>query len=118
VNFLPLFIVTRDDEGLLVLPDGERCDTKDVPIGAMWRCECHKQQGWLIRVPGEARWPDGHRWPNTFCTLLGTDQGKGWDVSGEAPALTVTPSIWISPNQGPEAGEWHGFIRDGVIIDA
>lgn len=36
--------------------------------------------------------------------------GAGWDVSGEAPKITVSPSINI-------VGSYHGWIRDGVISD-
>lgn len=39
-----------------------------------------------------------------------TDGTSGWTVSGEAPNLTVTPSI-------NAAGEYHGFITNGVIGD-
>lgn len=54
---------------------------------------------------------DGH-YP--FCvhspsTREGPD-GAGWDVTGEAPNITVNPSINI-------IGSYHGWIRNGVITD-
>jgi hypothetical protein len=36
--------------------------------------------------------------------------GAGWSVSGDAPRITVEPSINI-------VGSYHGWIRDGVISD-
>lgn len=37
----------------------------------------------------------------------------GWGVSGEAPNLTVTPDVWVSPPNG-----WHGFVKAGQLVDA
>jgi len=36
-----------------------------------------------------------------------------WNVSGDAPKLTVTPSIQIMGEGG-----WHGFITNGEIVGA
>lgn len=83
----------------------------------MWRCDCHGELGWLIRLPGEDRWPDGHVFANIWCTLLGKESGKGWEVTGDAPAITVSPSIHIRPGRGAP-GEWHGFIRNGEVTPA
>lgn len=38
------------------------------------------------------------------------DQKPGWTVTGEAPNLTVTPSINVE-------GVYHGFIQNGMITD-
>lgn len=40
----------------------------------------------------------------------GKKLGSGWDVSGTAPILTISPSINI-------VGYYHGWIRDGIITD-
>lgn len=45
---------------------------------------------------------DGAFWRN------GKPYGDGWAVTGEAPLLTLSPSVDIM-------GSYHGFIRDGVI---
>lgn len=37
-----------------------------------------------------------------------------WDVTGTPPAITVHPSI---NDTSPRAG-WHGWIRDGELVDA
>lgn len=42
-------------------------------------------------------------------TVEGPD-GAGWDVTGEAPNITVRPSIDVR-------GSYHGFITNGVIAD-
>ena len=39
-----------------------------------------------------------------------SDGAPGWDVSGDAPNITVAPSINI-------IGRYHGWIRNGVITD-
>jgi hypothetical protein len=76
--------------------------------GDMWRDD------WPGRKNGEPGWrivlPNGTTW-NTWQPA---SDGTRWDVSGEAPALTVSPSIFDhSPGNG-----WHGFIRNGEFIDA
>ena len=34
--------------------------------------------------------------------------GSGWTVTGEAPNITLSPSVNI-------VGRWHGFIENGMI---
>lgn len=36
----------------------------------------------------------------------------GWDVTGDLPNITVSPSIDMSASHG-----WHGFIKNGVVGD-
>lgn len=48
-------------------------------------------------------------WP--FCVdSKATGKDIGWTVTGEAPKITVKPSI-------NAVGDWHGWITDGVISD-
>jgi hypothetical protein len=98
-----LFIVSRDEKSLFPLPDGRRVETYDLPPGAMWRCDCHNELGWLIMLPNNA---------GPWCTLA-TAGGTGnrWTVTGEPPKLTVKPSI-------NSVGQWHGWITDGVMSPA
>src|ERR1019366_7910654 len=35
----------------------------------------------------------------------------GWTVTGEAPNITVTPSINL-------VGIWHGWLKDGILSEA
>jgi len=75
----------------------------------MWRCDCHGERGWLIVLPH--RNPDPE-WNRLWCTLTGDEQNRRWDVTGEAPDITVSPSINCL-----EPGGWHGFIQNGEITD-
>lgn len=94
----------RSDTGELITLWGER-----VPPGAMWdadwmgdeyrgpdgRCVCVKTPGgsWLVDGPAS----NGGRWTRT----------------GDPPKITVHPSISIGK---PE--RYHGWLRDGVLVDA
>ncbi len=77
-------------------------------VGDMWRCreESHVVEGrgpcWIIRMPDKCAW-----WhTNWKCTSAPFTY---WEVTGEAPNITIKPSI----NIGPEW--WHGWITDGVM---
>lgn len=74
---------------------------RDLAAGAMFRSEYDGREGWMIVLPGSAIWH----------TEMRTADGQPWEVTGEAPKLTVTPSINV-------VGVWHGWIRDGVLVDA
>lgn len=39
-----------------------------------------------------------------------TNSETGWDVAGEAPNITVSPSINV-------VGTYHGFLQNGVLTD-
>lgn len=53
--------------------------------------------------------PNGVAW----CVHAGTSGGSGWQVTGEPPRLTVTPSIDM---KGGGRDAWHGWIRDGRLV--
>jgi hypothetical protein len=38
-----------------------------------------------------------------------------WEVTGTPPKITVSPSIRLMTNDGDE---WHGYIRDGELVEA
>lgn len=96
----------------------------------MWRNPAGDEDGresWWIVLPNS---PDvgtpGHPGEISWCT---TDRASNpphqmWDVSGDAPNLTVNPSIdvlrfVVRDGQSVREGSyWHGFIRDGQLIDA
>lgn len=52
--------------------------------------------------------PKGH----VFLTTQTSGNNGRWTVIGEAPRLTITPSIWFNQG-GPNS--WHGFLTDGVM---
>ena len=75
--------------------------------GAMWRWPEHDGDGrdcWVIVLPNCA----GAWW-----TTYKANPGGLWVVMGEPPRLTVNPSINAGDGAGP--GNWHGWIKDGVM---
>lgn len=62
----------------------------------------------------------GHKimawWPNAPSQLAGDPSGgKRWNASGTSlDDLTLSPSILLT---SPEGCGWHGFVRDGKILD-
>ncbi len=99
-----------------------------------------KKPAWDDCVVGDAWWlsPDDETWPThvganhahlkqvlwvalphangtyPFCVHAPATRegpnGTGWKVTGDAPKITVEPSINV-------VGSYHGWIRDGVITD-
>ena len=69
------------------------------------------------------RWPLWVVLPNNdwFCVdsraAKTRETGEGWTVSGEAPNITVKPSIHVleDDGNGSERTRWHGFLTDGVL---
>ena len=50
---------------------------------------------------------------NVFCPT-GNNQGHNWQVTGEWPNATCTPSIACDQSTG---GTYHGWIQNGIITD-
>lgn len=71
-------------------------------VRAAWRDTEGRPPAWLVFLPNGAGW-------NTNDRPAGA--GGYWDVSGEAPMLTVSPSI----NDADPARPWHGWIRSGRL---
>lgn len=64
-----------------------------------------------LREPLFVVLPDGCNFCVDSVTMKDGVPGlAGWSVAGEAPRLTLTPSVDIK-------GGWHGYIRDGEISD-
>ncbi len=105
----------RNDERIFCLPDGTeflaRGGFTTAPAGTIVRASWYDDRNdhpdrvepWLIVLP------DGGTW--ITCTKA-TD-GQYWQVTGTAPDLTVTPSIFHRPPSG-----WHGWIRNGNLVGA
>ncbi len=85
-------------------PDGPGWD--GVQIGDMWfRLDAPTQNGEralpVVLLPSSG---------GMFAFDLDDAARHGWTVTGEAPAITVAPSI-------DGIGVYHGFLRNGVISD-
>jgi hypothetical protein len=89
-----------------VPPDAYRplIDSGKIRPGDCWRDDWAGSPGWRIVLPNGTTWH----------TRQPASDGIGWDVSGEAPSLTVNPSIF----DHTPGSEWHGWIRDGELVDA
>lgn len=94
-------------------PDGKLYILRDLPPGAVWRCT------WMEDIKDN---PYANAWGEVWAVQLpcmvefliyGKSQdGRGWNVSGELPRITVSPSILL---QGGKDQAYHGYIVDGVI---
>lgn len=81
---------------------------REAPIGATWHAEWldHPMyvgpdgKAWCVMLPGDSEWVIYGRSVN----------GKGWDITGEIPNITVSPSIH-------RIGQYHGFIKKGIISE-
>jgi hypothetical protein len=76
-----------------------------------WHLSLAYWQTWArIRPPLCVVCPGGGQW---VIDSVSTN-GPGWTVTGEAPRITATPSIWVGQGAGPPR-EYHGFLNDGVF---
>lgn len=100
-----------------------------VPAGAMWPAPWYlegdaphlseKYKAARAADPG-FRPPIVVKLPNDageFCVDSAGKDSKGWNVSGEPPRLTVSPSIHVMGGREMKT-LWHGYLRDGVLTDA
>jgi hypothetical protein len=74
--------------------------------GSMWRepeSDMFARECWAIVLP------NGRVWRTT--DPASDPPHAPWDVTGEPPAVTVSPSI----NDTSERGGWHGWIRAGFL---
>jgi hypothetical protein len=105
----------RNDNRLYRLPDGTEFahwgSMKNVPAGTMIRIPHYDEfsqhperiESWLVILPDGGEWVTSQR----------ASGGGFWTVSGTPPLITVSPSIWHDQPNG-----WHGFIRNGELVDA
>lgn len=102
------------DKAIYRLPDGSEftfsrslgmCAPPGTMIRAWWFDEHAEVPGesWLIALP------DGGDW----CTTQRAAGGGHWTVTGTAPDITATPSVWHNSPSG-----WHGWVRNGELVPA
>jgi hypothetical protein len=102
---------------------GQEFKIRDAPPGAMWYADWMKlSKDQQYEGPGKFIGPDGH----CLSVMLPDGQdwivdgpasnGPGWTRTGTPPNVTATPSI----GRTREDGSWiyHGWLRDGKLIDA
>jgi hypothetical protein len=120
-----------DERGRTSVRLWRRCDTgevmslRDAPVGAMWYAD------WM---PDDWKGPDGHclvvKLPNghewyvdsraSNCALPTDTAHKCWVRHGAPPHVTVDKNgLTCAAGAGSIlSGGWHGFLRDGVLIEA
>jgi hypothetical protein len=103
---IPLRIIDDPDIGGPYLPLPESAEAElpgarsELKPGDMWRVhDC-----WAIVLPNRTVWYSG----------IAAADGSFWTVTGDAPNLTVHPSIDDRDPNRP----WHGWIRDGELVPA
>jgi hypothetical protein len=97
--------------------------------GMMWRYpsgDTPDRKCWWIVLPNTKPLLPGYASQIAWMT---TDRASKpphemWEVTGEAPNLTVSPSIdvecWVMKDGEPvrEGSYWHGWIKNGILINA
>jgi hypothetical protein len=92
---------------------GELLPLARMPAGAMWDADWHREtlkgpdgRCLVVRTPGGDWMVDAK-----------SRSGGGWTRTGEVPKVTANPSILIgSPKEG-EPDKYHGWLRDGWLIE-
>lgn len=103
---IPLRIIPVPDIGgpYLPLPGTAAADApgpaSELKPGDMW----FEHECWAVVLPNLTVWYSG----------IASASGAYWTVTGEAPNITVTPSINDTDPERP----WHGWIRNGELVQA
>lgn len=107
--------------------DGSVMTLSAAPIGAMWsEVHPHVRPGsgsvgpdglcLMVKTPGGNWCVDGPSWENGELK-----SEHGWTRTGTPPKITVNPSIHLlttAPDGSDRKTLYHGWLRDGVLIDA
>jgi hypothetical protein len=78
-------------------------------IRAPWRDSEGRPPAWTVFLPNGAYWNT-----NDPSSGEGNKLGPLWEVTGNAPLITVSPSIDDRDPSRP----WHGWIRNGILEPA
>lgn len=41
-----------------------------------------------------------------------------WTFTGDGATISATPSLWFAQGDGKAKGEWHGWVRNGELVEA
>lgn len=90
--------------------DPARLPLSKQPPGAMWLADWlpknpYDDMSLVLMTPGGEWWIDGP-----------SDNGEGWTRTGTPPHITASPSIGKKAPDGSWA--YHGWLRDGKLVDA
>ena len=93
-------------------PDGKLYRLRDLPPGAIWRATWMEdiQENPYSNPAGEVyalMLPSGNEW---LIYGKASNSNKKWNVEGELPGITVTPSIL-------QEGKYHGYVKNGLVTD-
>lgn len=92
-------------------PDGVPFTLAEAAPGAIWDADwLHDFRAGPDGLSLHVRLPDGGDW---FMDGPSAGNGPGWSRTGKPPVLTVTPSC-----QHITGGLWHGWLREGYLVDA
>lgn len=91
--------------------DGKLYTLRELPPGAIWRATWMEEikgspytapdgKAWALMLPGGIEW--------LIYSYSSDKPPRKWDVQGELPNITVSPSI----NQ---TGVYHGHVKNGVV---
>lgn len=97
--------------------------------GTMWRYpdgDTENRECWWIVLPNTKPRAAGYASEIVWLTTSRSSNPphEMWKVSGIPPAITVSPSIdvecWVTKDGQTvrEGSYWHGWIRDGMLVDA
>lgn len=106
--------------------NGQLTTIQDAPVGAIWRAtwfEEHKPfcgedgKSYVVKTPGGEWMIDGRA---SNCTLPDDDTHKCWCRHGEAPNFTVDKvgNTCAAGAGSIIVGTYHGFLRNGELVDA
>jgi hypothetical protein len=101
---------------------GELVTLRDAPDGAMWDAGWYPWKGpdgrsLVVKCPGGSDWTIDGRASN--CTLPGDNEHRCWVRHGDVPQITVDKNgLTCAAGAGSiQAGNYHGFLRNGVFTD-
>jgi hypothetical protein len=101
---------------------GELVTLRDAPDGAMWDAGWYPWKGpdgrsLVMKCPGGSDWTIDGRASN--CTLPGDNEHRCWVRHGDVPQITVDKNgLTCAAGAGSiQAGNYHGFLRNGVFTD-
>lgn len=112
------------------LEEGDEVSLRDAPPGAMWFADWMNFGGGpdgrnlVVKCPPSHDWMVDGRASN--CTMPEDNEHRCWPRQGEAPEVTVDKSLGPTCSAGggsilvggsDDLPGWHGFLRQGVLVE-